>query len=59
MPDQTRILCISSYVKGQDFMRQCAEMGVRPTLLTVEKYRDAEWPREVLDDVATMPEELS
>ena len=34
-------------------MRQCAEMGVKPTLLTVEKLRDAPWPRDVLEDVAT------
>lgn len=60
MPDETqRILCISSYVKGQDFLRQCAELCVRPTLLTVEKHRDADWPREVLEDVVTMPEELT
>jgi biotin carboxylase len=60
MPDETqRILCISSYVKGQDFLRQCAELGVRPTLLTVEKHRDADWPRDVLEDVVTMPEDLT
>jgi len=52
MPDAIeRFLCISSYEKGQDFMRQCAEMGVKPTLLTVEKLRDAAWPREILEDV--------
>ena len=50
---------ISSYEKGQDFMRQCAEMGVKPTLLTVEKLRDAPWPREVLEDVALLPNEYS
>ena len=56
MPDTIqRILCISSYEKGQDFMRQCAEMGVKPTLLTVEKLRDAPWPREILEDVSFMP----
>ncbi len=54
-----RILCISSYEKGQDFMRQCAEMGVKPTLLTVEKLRDAPWPREVLEDVALLPNEYT
>ena len=54
-----RILCISSYEKGQDFIRQCAEMGVRPTLLTVEKLRDADWPWDVLEDVALMPESLT
>lgn len=60
MADATeRILCISSYEKGQDFMRQCAELGVKPTLLTVDKLRDADWPREALEDVATMPENLT
>ena len=60
MPEETqRILCISSYVKGQDFLRQCAELCVRPTLLTVEKHRDADWPRDVLEDIVTMPEDLT
>lgn len=60
MADTTpRILCISTYEKGQDFLRLCAEMGVKPTLLTVEKLRDADWPRDVLEDLATMPENLT
>ena len=46
-----RILCIASYEKGQDFMRQCAEMGVKPLLLTVEKLRDADWPRGALEEI--------
>ncbi|KAA6465140.1 ATP-grasp domain-containing protein [Acidobacteria bacterium AB60] len=54
-----RILCISTYEKGQDFLRQVADMGVRPTLLTVEKLRHADWPRECLEDVACMPENLT
>ncbi len=54
-----RFLCISSYEKGQDFLRQCAEMGVKPTLLTVDKLRDADWPREALEDLVTMPEGLN
>jgi len=54
-----RFLCISSYEKGHDFLRQCAEMGVKPTLLTVEKLRDAPWPREVLEDLALMPDGIS
>jgi len=53
-----RFLCISSYEKGHDFMRQCAEMGVKPTLLTVEKLRDAPWPRDVLEDIALMPNDI-
>jgi biotin carboxylase len=56
---QERFLCIASYEKGQDFLRQCAEMGVRPTLLTVEKLRDADWPRDAIEDLATMPADLT
>lgn len=60
MPEPSqRILCISSYEKGQDFLRQCAELGVKPTLLTVEKLRDADWPREALEELVTKPEGLS
>lgn len=54
-----RFLCIASYEKGQDFMRQCAELGVQPTLLTVDKLRDADWPREALEEIVTMPEGLT
>lgn len=55
MPDATeRILCLASFEKGHDFLRQCAEMNVRPTLLTLEALRDAAWPREALEDLATM-----
>lgn len=50
-----RFLCIASYVKGHDFLRQCAEMGVKPTVLTLDKLRDADWPREAVEEVATMP----
>ena len=61
MLDSTeRFLCIASYEKGHDFLRQCAEMGVRPTLLdawTSCAMRD--WPREALEDLATMPAGLT
>ncbi len=60
MADVTeRFLCIASYEKGQEFLRQCAEMGVKPTLLTVEKLRDADWPRDALEDITTMPADLT
>jgi len=60
MVDTTeRILCIASYEKGQDFLRQCAELGVKPTLLTVDKLRDADWPFDALEEVVTMPPGLT
>ncbi|HWE84372.1 MAG TPA: ATP-grasp domain-containing protein [Terracidiphilus sp.] len=54
-----RVLCISTYEKGQDFMRQCAAMGVKPTLLTVEKLANADWPREELEDLSLMPSDVT
>ena len=52
------ILCISSYEKGQEFLRTCKNLGCRVLLLTVEKLRDADWPRESIDEFFYMPEEL-
>ncbi|MGB8474723.1 MAG: hypothetical protein WCE61_11625 [Candidatus Acidiferrum sp.] len=52
------ILCVSSYEKGQAFLRTCKEMGCRVLLLTVDKLRDADWPRESIDEMFFMPEEL-
>ena len=52
------ILCVSSYEKGQEFLRTCKVMGCRVYLLTVEKLRNADWPREAIDEMFFMPEEL-
>jgi biotin carboxylase len=52
------ILCVSSYEKGQEFLRTCKGMGCRVLLLTVEKLRDGDWPRESIDEMFFMPEEL-
>lgn len=54
-----RFLCLASFEKGHDFLRQCAQMGVRPTLLTLDPLGDAGWPREALEDLATMPPGLT
>jgi biotin carboxylase len=60
MPDSAaRFLLIASYEKGHDFMRQSAAMGVKCTLLTLDSLRQADWPREDLEDLATMPPGLS
>src|ERR1700675_4903444 len=61
MPDQKplTILCVTSYEKGQEFIRRCKAMGCRVLLLTVEKLKDGDWPRESLDGLFTMPEDLS
>ncbi|MGC1493627.1 MAG: hypothetical protein WA798_19865 [Candidatus Acidiferrum sp.] len=52
------ILCVTSYEKGHEFLRTCKAIGCRVLLLTVEKLRDADWPREAIDEMFFMPEEL-
>ena len=52
------ILCISSYEKGQEFLRSAKDAGCRIFLLTVEKLRHAAWPSESIDEMFYMPEDL-
>jgi biotin carboxylase len=60
MPDARplTLLCITSYEKGQEFMRQSKRQGCRVILLTAEKLRAADWPRESLDETYYLPEEI-
>ena len=60
MPDARPLtfLCITTYEKGQEFMRECKRQGCRVLLLTAEKLRDADWPRESLDDTFYLPAEI-
>jgi biotin carboxylase len=60
MPDARPLtfLCITTYEKGQEFMRECKRQDCRVILLTAEKLRDADWPRESLDDTFYLPAEL-
>jgi biotin carboxylase len=51
-------LCITTYEKGQEFIRECKRQGCRVCLLTAETLRNADWPRESLDDVFYIPAEL-
>ena len=60
MPDPRPLtfLCITTYEKGQEFMRECKRQGCRVILLTAEKLREADWPRESLDEIFYLPEEI-
>ncbi len=52
------ILCVTSYEKGQEFLRTCKNLGCTVLLLTVEKLRNADWPRESIDEMFFTPDEL-
>ena len=44
------ILCIATYRKGDEFLRECRRQGCRVLLLTEEQLRDSDWPRESIDE---------
>lgn len=52
------VLCIASYEKGHDFIRECKRQGCRVFLLTSLSLREtAQWPVESLEDVFYMPDQ--
>lgn len=45
------ILCLASYHKGFEFLREAKRQGCRVLLVTSASLRDAKWPRDSLDDI--------
>jgi len=43
------VLCVATYEKGQEFIRECRRLGCRVLLLTEASLRDADWPRDAID----------
>src|SRR5438445_2203090 len=55
LPPKT-ILCLSSYEKGQEFLRECKRQGCHVILLTVTALEHANWPSESIDEIFYMPD---
>ncbi|MGH9904476.1 MAG: ATP-grasp domain-containing protein [Pyrinomonadaceae bacterium] len=49
------VVCLATYFKGVDFIRECKSHGCQVVLITKEKMLGAEWPRESLDDLIALP----
>ena len=49
------IICLATYFKGADFIRECKAHGCRVVLVTKEKVLREDWPRESLDDLIAVP----
>ena len=55
MPDRKTVLCLASYEKGHDFLRQCKAQGWRVLLLASHSLKDvAKWPMEAIDEIFWM-----
>ncbi|HYJ47664.1 MAG TPA: hypothetical protein VEV81_13700, partial [Pyrinomonadaceae bacterium] len=50
------VMCLASYFKGNDFIRQCRAEGAHVTLVTREKMLQEEWAFEALDRVVSVPD---
>lgn len=49
------IICLATYFKGADFIRECKDHGCRVILITKEKMLSEDWPRESLEDLIAVP----
>ncbi len=51
------ILCVASYEKGHEFLREARQQGCRVVLLTSLKLKDtASWPMDSVDEIFYMPD---
>src|SRR5438552_12456922 len=49
------ILCIATYFKGEAFLRECRRAGCTILLLTSDNLAGADWPREAIDEIHSVP----
>lgn len=54
-PRPLNIICLATYFKGVEFIRECKRMGANVVLITKEKMLNEDWPRESLDEVFALP----
>jgi biotin carboxylase len=50
------VVCIASFFKGNDFLRECVAAGARVVLLTREKMLSEPWAREAVAEVVGIPD---
>jgi biotin carboxylase len=49
------ILCIATYFKGEAYLRESRRLGCTVLLLTADSLANAEWPRDSIDEIHTIP----
>ena len=53
------IVCLASYFKGAEFIRECKRQNCRVFLITKEKWRGEAWPHESIDEFHLLPDEAA
>jgi biotin carboxylase len=49
------VICLATYFKGGDFIRECKRLGCNVILITKEKMLQEDWPHDSLDDLIAVP----
>jgi len=49
------IICLATYFKGGDFIRECKRLGCHVVLITKEKMLHEDWPRDCIDNLVAVP----
>ncbi|MDQ2973891.1 MAG: ATP-grasp domain-containing protein [Acidobacteriota bacterium] len=49
------VICLATYFKGVDFIRECKRLGCHVVLVTKEKMLKEDWPHDSLDDLIAVP----
>ena len=58
-PAAANVVCLASYFKGAEFLRECRRQGARAFLITREKLRGEDWPRDALEALVAVPDHAS
>jgi biotin carboxylase len=53
------ILCVATYLKGEAFLRECHALGAAVVLVTSDTLADADWPRDAIREIHTIPRDAS
>src|ERR1700730_11706234 len=51
------IVCLATFFKGVDFIRECKSHGCRVVVVTKEKWLQEDWPRDSIDELFALPGE--
>jgi biotin carboxylase len=57
VPAPLTILCLASYHKGFEFLREAKRQGAQVLLVTSLSLKDADWPRDSVDDIFYVPDD--
>ncbi|HEV2881095.1 MAG TPA: ATP-grasp domain-containing protein [Pyrinomonadaceae bacterium] len=53
------VVCLASYFKGVEFLRECKRQNCRVFLITKEKWRAEGWPHDSIDEFITLPDDAT